>query len=218
MGDAASSCMGEAPPPPPLPVLVEAAPRIHVAVSIGRTGCELLVAAAALHAFEIHDATMIAEDEGEQFDPRTDTLAGIFGSFGILRRSDDSARPYWLCGTPHPDFSEEDICRAVQRMGHFGKCIEAIYSVEEPLRQTECLNVSDVALYADEIGARLPRDVRLRMNSLVHKHTPRPVRPKNVGAEMRRLERASREFTRLYESSRKRRRTQLPARASGLSA
>lgn len=213
MGDAAFACLGVAPPPPPPPPppVLRQRPadelRIHVGVPIAPTGVDLLVAAATLQVFEIQDAAMVAEDEGDEFDPSTDCGEGIFGSYGLMRRDSDGARPFWLCGTPHRGFSERDILRAIKRMGHFGGRLEPIYSCESPMQSTENLHTDDLAHHADELGVLLPRDAHARIRALVAKHLPRPKYLESATAAMKRLERAAAEFNLTYESPRKRLRT-----------
>ena len=213
MGDAASSCFRAALPPPPRERPPRSSePRIHVAVPIATSSVELLVAAATLHAFEMHDAAMMAEDDGDEFDPRTDACEGIFGSYDLLRRDADPARPYWLCGTPHRGFSEQDIERALRRMGHFGRRAEVIYACDAPLQSTDHLAPRDIEAHADELGVRLPRDAHARVRALVDKHMPLPKYLENATAAMQRLERAAAEFRLTYDygSPMKRARTQSP--------
>ena len=198
-----------APLPPPAFL---ARPRIHVAVPFECGAVPLLVAAATLHVLEMQDAAQVAEDEGDEFDPSTDAVTGIFGAYGLVRRRDDAACPYWLCGTPHHEFSEEDVGRAAKRMGHFGKRVEVIYTVEEPVLSTENLNTADLATYADELGLRLPPDARARIRALVRKHAPNPAGANDPRLALQRLERAARAFRLSYGSPSKRARLAPPPR------
>lgn len=182
-------------------------PRIHVAVPIARSGVDLLVAAATLYVYELQDAAMVAADHGDEFDPHTDCCEGIFATYGLMRREDDPARPYWLCGTPHRGFSEHDVNRAIKRMGHFGRRLEPIYSSTVPFETTEHLVLDDVARHAEELGVRLPRDAHARMRALIDKHLPRASCAQGAASAMKRLERAAAEFTLAYESPTKRART-----------
>ena len=156
----------------------------------------------------------MAEEDGDEFDPHTDVCEGIFGSYDLLRRDADPARPYWLCGTPHRGFNERDIERALRRMGHFGRRAEILYTCDAPLQSTENLSPADVEVHADELGVRLPRDAQARIRALVDKHTPRPKYLESATAAMRRLERAAAEFRLTYDygSPTKRARTQSPPR------
>jgi hypothetical protein len=176
-------------------------PRIHVGVPVTESGIALLVAAATLHVFEVHDAVLMAEEDGDEFDPHTDALERIFGSYGLVRREDDARHPWWLCGTPNPNFSERDVARAIRRMGHFGHRVQPIYSCGSSLLTTRTLHTTDVAMHADELGVSLPSDASMRLRALIGKHSPRPERHLGVKGEMRRLERAAEVLALAYNSS-----------------
>lgn len=179
---------------------------MHVAVPFGGEPCELLVAAAMLHTFEMQDAAVMAEMRGEAFDPRIDAVEGIFDSFGLLEREDDDRRPHMLCGTPSSaDFGEHDVEQARARMGHWGAGVEAIYAVAAPLLTSADLSVDDLAMYASALNLSLPRDARVRLRALVNKHAPLPDGAERPDVEMKRLERAARNFTLAYDRRRSKR-------------
>ena len=161
------------PPPPPSPSGRNRGPvRIHVAVPIG-DGVDLMLAAALLATFEMHDAALMAEQAGELYDWHTDALEGIFGCYGILERTDER-KPYLLCGIPHEGFSETDILRARESLGAWGRELEVVYSDLRPLRTTGDVGLDNLRSHAAHLGLALPRDATYSIGKLVDKHAPRP--------------------------------------------
>ena len=189
----------EWPIPPPPSRGDERPVRVHIAVAFGN-GQSLLVAAATLLTFEMHDAAVMAEVDGNVYDPRTDQPDGIFGSFVVHGGRNDARKPRWLCGVPSPDFCEADIYAARRRMGAWGRELEPLYTDAWPLHTTDDLNSTDLRACAADLGLHLPPDARQRLRALVSKHAPMPPGADRPDGEMKRLERAARDFTLKYDS------------------
>ena len=113
---------------------------------------------------------------------------------------DDARKPCWLCGVPNADFSEADILRARRRMGVWGKGLEPLYTDAYPLRTSGDLCTKDLREWAAALGMRLPDDARTRVRALVFKHAPMPPGADCPDGEMKRLERAARDFTLKYDA------------------
>jgi len=149
---------------------------LWVGVAIGNHPAELLVATAALHLIELHDAALTARREGGVFDPTVEGVEHIYGKYALRRRLGDEQRPYWLSASTAIGWCDIDAARS--SLGAFARGIERVdVDVAPCIGQFAELDTGAVEALAEELGCQLPRDAHRRISALIAKHMPETSKP-----------------------------------------
>ena len=149
-------------------------PRLVVAVPLAKCSNSLVVAAATLRTFMVHDCVLHATLQGEELDPEEDAIEDVFTRYVLLDRVGDAGRPYWLAGVCMLPI--DDIERARDAMGRGCATFVRVVEVREwsrhddlPLLEREDLVLDDLA---EVLGIALPSDAEQRVGNIVRKHAP----------------------------------------------
>ena len=136
-------------------------------------GVALVVAAAKLHAYELHEAALQAKSEDMSFEARDDEVEPLIDAYMLVRGSDMEGGGMFLAGEidSPPDYVN-DVKRSI---GRFGEEVQLFSMRPEPLIRKGYLAEEEMEMFADELGYTLPWDWKQRAKALIKKHLPPPV-------------------------------------------
>ena len=136
-------------------------------------GVALVVAAAKLHAYELHEAALQAKSEDMGFEARDDEVEPLIDAYMLVRGSDMEGGGMFLAGEidSPPDYVN-DVKRSI---GRFGEEVQLFSMRPEPLIRKGYLAEEEMEMFADELGYTLPWDWKQRAKALIKKHLPPPV-------------------------------------------
>ena len=136
-------------------------------------GVALVVAAAKLHAYELHETALQAKSEDISFDARVDDIEARMEAYLLVRGSDmDGAGMFLAAEVDGPPDYVKDV---KDSLGRFGEEVQLFSMRPEPLIKREHLSGEEMEEFADELGYQLPGDWQRRAKALVNKHLPPPV-------------------------------------------
>lgn len=136
-------------------------------------GVSLVVAAAKLRTYELHEAAIQATEEGLNFDARHDVLDSLFECYLLVSASEvDGAGLFLAAELDSPVEYVKDVKASI---GAFADDLQLFSMRPEPAIRVTDLGADEMSMVADEAGFVLPRDWVRRFKCLSEKHLPSPV-------------------------------------------
>jgi hypothetical protein len=136
-------------------------------------GVALVVAAAKLHSYELHEVALQAKSDEVGFDARTDEFETLVECYLLVPGSDMEGGGMFLAAElESPVEYVQDVKKSI---GKFAEEVQLFSMRPVPKLRADVLGEEEIESFADELGYQLPHDWRYRAKALTRKHYPPPV-------------------------------------------